>query len=69
MSARSSLAAAFMFSYNSLSLQQLPGGALALLQVAVERVDPRGQRVEPVVQLLFGQQLAGRVFVPRSAGR
>src|SRR5687767_26921 len=42
--------------------QQLPGGALALLEAAHHLVETRRHRVEPVVEFLFGDQLARRAL-------
>ena len=63
MSARASLAAPFMFSYNSLLCSNCCRVPSDFWMSDDERVDPRGHRVEPVVELLLGQELAHRVVV------
>ena len=55
----SSFAAPFMFSYNCLSCSSWPAVPSPFSRFGGQLVDPAGQRVEAIVQLLLGQQLAG----------
>ena len=51
-----------MFSYNCLSCSSWPAVPWPVAQLFRQRVEPRGHRVEPLVERVVVQQLAGRAL-------
>ena len=69
ISARRSVTAPFMFSYNCLSFSNCPAVPSPVVQLRHQLIEPFGDRVQPVEERRVGHQLAGRALRRDSAAR